>query len=111
MNGAENGFFECFYVTSLTPAHLHFWRLDKSKEKSYANVHIPNETSSFCGKKKKTYKNPYLQHKKEASKLDLCGASAEGRGQRLHNGTCLTSAITVEPEHRCGIAVCVDDEA
>lgn len=40
--------------------------------------------------------------------MDLCGASAEGRGQRLHGEKYLTCAITVEPEHCCGIlCVCV----
>lgn len=56
---------------------------------------------------KKSNENPNLHHKKEASKLDLCGASAEGRGQRLHSEKYLTCAITVEPEHYCGIWVCV----
>lgn len=45
--------------------------------------------------------------RKEASKLDLCGTSAEGRGRRLHTEKYLTCAITVEPEHYCGASVCV----
>lgn len=67
--------------------------------------------NSFLLWKKKRSKNANLRHKKEPSKLDLCGASAEGREQRLHREKYIRCAITVEPEQYCGISVCVCDEA